>query len=67
MMGADATPNAAAYPQQDLKPEMFRCYFRFFETEDEYFDYSRRDSSAGALEDLRHWPAGPHFEEDLPQ
>ncbi len=40
MMGTDATPNAEAYPQQDLKPEMFRCYFRFFETEDEYFDYS---------------------------
>jgi len=40
MMGTDATPNAEAYPQQDLKPEMFRCYFRFFETLDEYFDYS---------------------------
>lgn len=40
MMGTDATPNAEAYPQQDLKPAMFRCYFRFFETLDEYFDYS---------------------------
>jgi predicted TIM-barrel fold metal-dependent hydrolase len=40
MMGTDATPNAEAYPQQDLKPETFRCYFRFFETLDEYFDYS---------------------------
>lgn len=40
MMGTDATPNAETYPQQDLTPEMFRCYFRFFETWDEYFDYA---------------------------
>jgi predicted TIM-barrel fold metal-dependent hydrolase len=40
LFGTDATPNAGNYPQQDLKPEMYRCYFRFFETEDEYFDYS---------------------------
>jgi hypothetical protein len=39
--GTDATPNAGKeFPQQDLKPEMFRCYFRFLETEDEYFDYA---------------------------
>ena len=40
MMGTDATPNAEAYPQQDLKPATYRGYFRFFETLDEYFDYS---------------------------
>jgi predicted TIM-barrel fold metal-dependent hydrolase len=40
LFGTDATPNADAYPQQDLKPEMYHCYFRFFETEDEYFNYS---------------------------
>jgi predicted TIM-barrel fold metal-dependent hydrolase len=40
MFGTDATPNAESYPQQDLKPAMYRCYFRFFETLDEYFDYS---------------------------
>jgi hypothetical protein len=27
-------------PQQDLTPAMFRCYFRFLETLDEYFDYA---------------------------
>lgn len=27
-------------PQQDLKPAMYRCYFRFLETEDECFDYA---------------------------
>lgn len=40
MFGTDATPNADAYPQQDLKPAMYRIYFRFLETWDEYFDYS---------------------------
>ena len=40
LFGTDATPDGAEVPQQDLKPEMFRCYFRFLETLDEYFDYS---------------------------
>ena len=40
MFGTDASPNGTSVPQQDLKPGMFRCYFRFLETLDEYFDYS---------------------------
>ena len=40
MFGTDASPNGTSVPQQDLEPEMFRCYFRFLETVDEYFDYS---------------------------
>jgi predicted TIM-barrel fold metal-dependent hydrolase len=40
LFGTDATPNGKEYPQQDLTPAMYRCYFRFLETEDEYFDYS---------------------------
>jgi predicted TIM-barrel fold metal-dependent hydrolase len=41
MFGTDATPNAGVeYPQQDLRPPMYRAYFRFLETEDEYFDYA---------------------------
>ena len=41
MFGTDATFNAGKeYPQQDLTPAMYRCYFRFLETEDEYFDYA---------------------------
>lgn len=40
MFGTDASPNGTSVPQQDLEPEMFRCYFRFLETLDEYFDYS---------------------------
>ena len=40
MFGTDATPRGKNVPQQDLRPEMFQCYFRFLETEDEYFDYA---------------------------
>jgi predicted TIM-barrel fold metal-dependent hydrolase len=42
LFGTDAVPlpDGDNYPQQVLRPEMFQCYFRFFETEDQYFDYS---------------------------
>lgn len=40
MFGTDASPNGTSVPQQDLEPEMFRLYFRFLETLDEYFDYA---------------------------
>jgi predicted TIM-barrel fold metal-dependent hydrolase len=42
LFGTDAVPlpDGDNYPQQVLKPEMFQGYFRFFETNDEYFDYS---------------------------
>ncbi len=40
MFGTDATPNGAAFPQQDLTPAMYRIYFRFLESLDEYFDYA---------------------------
>lgn len=40
LFGTDASPNGTSVPQQDLVPAMFRCYFRFLETSDEYFDYS---------------------------
>lgn len=44
LFGTDATPNAGIeYPQQDLKPAMYRSYFRFLETEDEYFNYAPSD------------------------
>jgi hypothetical protein len=41
MFGTDATYDAGKeFPQQDLLPAMYRCYFRFLENEDEYFDYA---------------------------
>jgi predicted TIM-barrel fold metal-dependent hydrolase len=41
LFGTDATFDAGKeYPQQDLTQAMYRCYYRFLETEDEYFDYA---------------------------
>ena len=40
MFGTDAIPNTKNFPQQELTPEMYQCYFRFLETLDEYFDYA---------------------------
>ncbi len=42
LFGTDAIPlpEGARYPQQTLEPAMFQAYFRFLETQDEYFDYS---------------------------
>jgi len=40
LFGTDATPNGTSVPQQDLVPELYRIYFRFLETLDEYFDYA---------------------------
>ena len=40
MFGTDASPHGKEVPQQDLTPEMYRTYFRFLETLDEYFDYA---------------------------
>jgi predicted TIM-barrel fold metal-dependent hydrolase len=42
LFGTDAVPPPAGdqYPQQVLKDEMFQIYYRFLETEDEYFEYA---------------------------
>lgn len=40
LFGTDATPNGVQYPQQLFGDELYRIYFRFLETEDEYFDYA---------------------------
>ncbi len=40
MFGTDASPSEGDTPQQDLKPDMYRVYFRWLETLDEYFDYA---------------------------
>jgi hypothetical protein len=36
----DATPNAPAFPQQLFGAELYEIYYRFLETEDEYFPYT---------------------------
>ena len=40
LFGTDATPNGVEYPQQLFGDELYQIYFRFLETEDEYFDYA---------------------------
>ncbi len=40
MFGTDAVPNGTSTPQQILSPKLYEIYYRFLETEDEYFDYA---------------------------
>ncbi|MGB6690564.1 MAG: amidohydrolase family protein [Terracidiphilus sp.] len=40
LFGTDATPHADKYPQQGFGDELYKIYFRFLETDDEYFDYA---------------------------
>jgi predicted TIM-barrel fold metal-dependent hydrolase len=40
MFGTDAVPNGTTTPQQILSDKLYEIYYRFLETEDEYFDYA---------------------------
>jgi len=40
LFGTDATPHGDAFPQQVYNDKLYEIYFRFLETEDEYFDYA---------------------------
>jgi predicted TIM-barrel fold metal-dependent hydrolase len=40
MFGTDATPHVDNYPQQLFCDDLYEIYFRFLETDDEYFDYA---------------------------
>jgi predicted TIM-barrel fold metal-dependent hydrolase len=40
LFGTDATPHGDEYPQQLFGNALYEIYFRFLETEDEYFDYA---------------------------
>lgn len=40
LFGTDAVPNGHEYPQQVFGEKLYEIYFRFLETEDEYFDYA---------------------------
>ena len=40
LFGTDATPHGDEYPQQVYNESLYEIYFRFLETEDEYFDYA---------------------------
>ena len=40
VFGTDAIPKATNFPQQVFEESLYEIYYRFLETEDEYFDYS---------------------------
>jgi len=40
LFGTDAVPHGTDTPQQIFGDELYEVYFRFLETEDEYFDYA---------------------------
>jgi predicted TIM-barrel fold metal-dependent hydrolase len=40
LFGTDAVPHGTETPQQIFGEPLYRIYFRFLETEDEYFDYA---------------------------
>src|SRR3954447_6301639 len=40
LFGTDAIPRGTSTPQQIFKDQLYEIYFRFLETDDEYFDYA---------------------------
>ena len=40
LFGTDATPHGDEYPQQVFSDQLYEIYYRFLETDDEYFDYA---------------------------
>lgn len=40
LFGTDAVPHGDEYPQQVFGDQLYEIYYRFLETEDEYFDYA---------------------------
>ena len=40
LFGTDAVPHGTDTPQQVFVDELYELYYRFLETEDEYFDYA---------------------------
>ncbi len=40
LFGTDAVPHGYEYPQQLFCDELYEIYYRFLETDDEYFDYA---------------------------
>ncbi len=40
IFGTDAVPNGREFPQQLFGDDLYEIYYRFLETDDEYFDYA---------------------------
>jgi predicted TIM-barrel fold metal-dependent hydrolase len=58
LFGTDAVPKGVETPQQIFGEQLYEIYYRFLETEDEYFDYAPAAvPAAGPLAHLRPGPA----------
>src|SRR5260370_25223875 len=40
LFATDATPHGDEFPQQVFNDQLYEIYYRFLETDDEYFDYA---------------------------
>jgi hypothetical protein len=40
LFGTDATPHGYEFPQQLFNERLYQIYYRFLESDDEYFDYA---------------------------
>lgn len=40
LFATDATPHGDEFPQQEFNDKLYEIYYRFLETNDEYFDYA---------------------------
>jgi hypothetical protein len=40
VFGTDATPHGDEFPQQVFGDSLYEIYYRFLESDDEYFDYA---------------------------
>ena len=59
LFGTDATPHGDEYPQQVFNDKLYEIYYRFLETDDEYFDYAPANvPPSGPLAHLWHQSAG---------
>ncbi len=59
LFGTDAIPLGVETPQQVFGEDLYHIYYRFLETEDEYFDYApARVPPQGRWRDLWSWSSG---------
>ena len=64
MFGTEAVPHTKTALQQLFGDELYQIYYRFLETQPEYFGLLLRLLHRRALVYLRTWIAGRHFAQD---
>lgn len=61
LFGTDATPHADNYPQQVFNDRLYEIYYRFLETDDEYFNYAPAKTPPQGRWEI----SGVHLEEQV--